>query len=93
MSWSYIERFKKHKIVGHCHNVPENIKDFRNTWKHVTGIYKITYLPFRLFTYYGSSSDLGSRFKYHYYNGAKQSNFLGLFLKIFGWSKILNYSS
>lgn len=30
-------------------------------------------------------TDLGMRFKYHYYNGAKQRNFLGLFLKTFGW--------
>jgi len=29
-------------------------------------------------------TDLGMRFKYHYYNGAKQRNFLGLFLKTFG---------
>lgn len=30
-------------------------------------------------------TDLGMRFKYHYYNGAKQRNFLGLFIKTFGW--------
>ena len=46
------------------------------------GIYKITFLPLRLFSYYGSSLDLGARFKYHYYNGPKQSNFLGLVLKM-----------
>jgi group I intron endonuclease len=47
---------------------------------------KITFLPFRLFTYYGSSSNLGMRFKYHYFNGAKKGNFLGIFLSVFGWS-------
>jgi group I intron endonuclease len=86
MNWPHIVRFKKHKAVAHCNNVPNNLAAFRNTWKGVSGIYKITFLPFRLFTYYGSSSDLGARFKYHYFNGAKQSNFLGLFLKVFGWS-------
>lgn len=39
-----------------------------------------------MFRYYGSSSNLGIRFKYHYFNGPKQSNFLGLFLSVFGWS-------
>ena len=27
------------------------------------------------------------RFKYHYFNGSKQANFLGLFLREFDWSK------
>jgi len=72
--------------VDHCRDIPNNILSFRNKWNGVSGIYKITFLPFRLFTYYGSSSDLGMRFKYHYYNGAKQRNFLGLFLKTFGWT-------
>jgi len=67
-------------------DIPNNILSFRNKWNGVSGIYKITFLPFRLFTYYGSSSDLGLRFKYHYYNGAKQRNFLGFFLKTFGWT-------
>jgi len=50
------------------------------------GIYKITFLPFRIFTYYGSSSNpnLGMRFQYHYFNGPKQGNFIGLFLRVFG---------
>ncbi len=26
------------------------------------------------------------RLKYHFYNGPKQRNFLGIFLKLFGWS-------
>jgi group I intron endonuclease len=47
---------------------------------------KLLFLPFRLFTYLGSSSNLGMRFKYHYYNGPKQRNFLGYFLNSFGWS-------
>lgn len=78
-----IVRLKKHKAVDHCNNVPINLVTFRKKWKGKSGIYKITFLPFRLFSYYGSSSDLGARFKYHYFNGAKQSNFLGLFLKVF----------
>lgn len=84
-SWKKIVRTKKHKAVSHCANVPRDIAAFRNTWKRISGIYKITFLPFRLFTYYGSSSDLGMRFKYHYFNGPKTHNFLGLFLKVFGW--------
>lgn len=63
MSWPHIVRDKKHKAVAHCHNVPNELTKFRNT--RVSGIYKITFLPFRLFTYYGSSSNLGMRFKYH----------------------------
>lgn len=86
MSWPKIERFKKHKALAHCKDVPNSIGSFRQAWKGVSGIYKITFLPFRLFRYYGSSVDLGSRFKYHYYNGPKQNNFLGIFLKVFGWS-------
>ena len=79
---------KKHISTDHCRDIPNNILSFKNKWNRVSGIYKITFLPFRLFTYYGSSplsptvrTDLGMRFKYHYYNGAKQRNFLGLFIK------------
>ncbi|WP_460624620.1 hypothetical protein [Isoptericola nanjingensis] len=45
----------------------------------------MTFLPFRLFTYYGSSVNMGQRIKYHYYNTPKGNNFLALFLKTFGW--------
>lgn len=86
MPWTSILRNKKHKAIAHCANVPNDLVGFRTKWKGVSGIYKITFLPFRTFTYYGSSVDLGMRFKYHYYNGPKQGNFLGLFLKTFGWS-------
>ena len=86
MSWPHIVRVKKHMSVDHCRDIPNNILSFRNKWNGVSGIYKITFLPFRLFTYYGSSSNLGLRFKYHYYNGAKLRNFLGFFLKTFGWT-------
>ena len=72
--------------VDHCRDVPNNILSFRNKWNGVSGIYKITFLPFRLFTYYGSSSNLGMRFKYHYFNGPKLRNYLGFFLKTFGWT-------
>lgn len=84
-SWPHIQRFKKHKSIAHCNNVPNNLSSFRKRWNNVSAIYKITFLPFRIFTYYGSSSNLGIRFKYHYFNGAKQRNFLGLFLNVFGW--------
>lgn len=86
-SWPNILRFKKHKGISHCKDIPKNITLFRKDWLGISGIYKITYLPFRIFTYYGSSSNLGLRFKYHYYNGAKKGNFLGLFLSAFDWSK------
>lgn len=86
MNWSHIKRFKKHKAVAHCKDIPNNLTAFRQQWKGVSGIYKITFLPFRMFTYYGSSSDIGMRFKYHYFNGPKQNNFLGLFLRVFGWN-------
>lgn len=65
MSWAGIQRFKKHKAIAHCGNVPNDLLAFRTKWKGVSGIYKITFLPFRMFTYYGSSVDLGMRFKYH----------------------------
>lgn len=52
--------------------------------KNISGIYKITYLPNKLFTYYGSSQNIGARFKYHYYLGKIQNNNLGLFLNTFG---------
>jgi group I intron endonuclease len=34
----------------------------------------------------GSSHNIEARFKYHYYNGKYQKNFLGIFLNAFGWS-------
>lgn len=86
-SWPYIVIFKKHKAVSHCCDVPNNILSLQKNWKKVSGIYKITFLPFRIFTYYGSSVNLGARFKYHYFNGNKQLNFLGIFLKQLGWAK------
>lgn len=86
ISWLHIQRFKKHRAVAHCSDVPNQLTAFRRIWKGVSGIYKITFLPFRMFTYYGSSINLGGRFKYHYFNGAKQSGFLALFLRVFGWS-------
>ncbi len=86
-SWPKIMRYKKDKAVAHCKNVPVNLTAFRKNWLGVSGIYKITFLPFRLFTYYCSSSNLGEWFKYHFYNGHKKEKFLGIFLWIFGWSK------
>jgi hypothetical protein len=58
--WPFITKFKKHVYVDHCHNFAENHLEFRKKWSGRSGVYKITFRPFRLFTYYGSSSDLGS---------------------------------
>ena len=43
MSWPKIERFKKHKALAHCKDVPNSILSFRQAWKGVSGIYKITF--------------------------------------------------
>nr|UEK25975.1 hypothetical protein [Mutinus fleischeri] len=80
-------RKKKHRSVNHCHDFWINHSTFQKKWWNVSGIYKITYLNSRHFYYYGSSRNLGQRLKYHYYNGPSQINFLGLFLKRFGWKK------
>lgn len=45
----------------------------------------MTFLPCRLFTYIGSSRDLGARFKYNFYMASKVQTFLGYFIKVFGW--------
>jgi group I intron endonuclease len=84
-SWPGLNRFKKHKAVDHCRNVDRDLTSFRRKWKGKGGIYKITYLPCRLFTYVGRTTDFASRFKYHYFNSSKQTNFLGTFLNAFGW--------
>lgn len=76
-SWSKVKRFKKHKVIDHCGDVCNDLTKFRNKWKGVSGVYKITFRPYRQFTYWGSSVDLGSRFKYHFFNGSKQRSFLG----------------
>lgn len=65
--------------------MPNDLTKFRNKWKGVSGIYKITFLPFRLFTYYGSTNDFSLRFKNHFYNTPKQNKFLGTFLSVFEW--------
>lgn len=54
-----LSKFKKHVAVGHCNNVPSNINPFYKEWWGISGVYKITFLSFRLFTYYGSSKNLG----------------------------------
>jgi len=84
-SWTYIEKFKKHISEDHCRYVIKDHGLYQKKWKNISGIYKITYLNNKLFTYYGSSKNIGARFKYHYYNGKNQNNFLGLFLNAFGW--------
>lgn len=84
--WPSITMFKKHVCVDHCRYFAKDHLEFRKRWAGRSGVYKITFLPFRLFTYYGSSINLGARFKYHYFNSPFQPNFLGVFLAVFGWS-------
>ena len=38
-----------------------------------------------MFTYIGSSKELGARFKFHRYVTPKVDTFLGYFIKVFGW--------
>lgn len=76
---------KKHVAVDHCHSFSENHNKFRKKWMGQSGIYKITCLLNNKFYYYGSSKDLGTRLKYHYYVTPKDSNKFGLFLKTVGW--------
>ena len=84
MPWSNLMRFKKHTAVDHCRDLVKDRLSFQKKWWGVSGIYKMTFLPFRLFTYYGSSSNLGSRLKYHVFNSKYDSTFLGIFLATFG---------
>jgi group I intron endonuclease len=85
-SWPFIEKRKKHIFIEHCKNFIKDHNLYQKKWLNISGIYKITFLPLKLFSYYGSSKNIGQRIKYHYYNGSKQNNFLGLFIKEFGWS-------
>ena len=79
--WNEIIRFKKHKSLDsfNCSKL-SNFSKWSRSWLGSAGIYKITFLYFKMFTYYGSSSNLGLRVRSHYYNGKNKSNFLGLFL-------------
>lgn len=83
--WPQLNKSKKHVAVDHCPKFKGNHSKFIKKWWGTSGIYKITFLPFRLFTYYGSSVNLGERLKYHYYNTPKQTTLLGLFINTFGW--------
>jgi hypothetical protein len=88
-SWTYVEKFKKHISVDHCRDIIKYHSVYLKKWKNISGIYKITYLPNKLFTYYGSSKNIvpsasrrdaeGAILKYHYYLGKYQNNYLGLF--------------
>lgn len=84
MPWDSLVRFKKHVAIDHCKDLINDRLTFQKKWWGISGIYKITFLPFRLFTYYGSSSNLGSRLKYHIFNSKYDSTFLGIFLATFG---------
>lgn len=86
-SWSNISKVKKHKALSHCNNFVVYQNTFRKKWNNVSGIYKITFTPFKLFFYYGSSKNLGERLKYHFYNGKYQNTFLGLLIYLYGWEK------
>lgn len=85
-SWTKINRFKKHISVDHCKKFYLSQIEFRKKWLGVSGIYNITLLrtPLNLFSYYGSSKNLGERLKIHYYNGKNQNTFLGLLIFLFG---------
>jgi hypothetical protein len=75
-SWPFIEKRKKHRFIEHCKNIIKDHNVFQKKWLNTSGIYKITFLPIKLFTYYGSSKNIGQRIKYHYYNGKKEKKFL-----------------
>lgn len=79
-------KIQKNRNVDYCSDFLNNHTYYQNKWYNISGIYKITYLPVRLFTYFGSSSNIGERIKYHYNNGGKQNNFLSLFISTFNWS-------
>ncbi|KAG2195733.1 hypothetical protein INT47_004837 [Mucor saturninus] len=68
-----------------CWKIHKFIVPKRKKWMGQSGIYKITCLLNNKFYYYGSSKDLGTRLKYHYYVTPKDSNKFGLFLKTVGW--------
>lgn len=86
--WNKLIKFKKHKAVAHCSNYGKDSKAnllFRRNWANIGGIYKITYLPFKLFSYYGSTKNFAQRFKYHNNSTPKNNTLLGLFIRTFGW--------
>lgn len=84
--WPSLKKNKKHTSIDHCKNFSLNHNLFQKKWWGISGIYKLTFLPYRYFYYYGSSINLGQRFKYHFVNGSKQTGFLALFLKVLGWT-------
>lgn len=75
-TWKEIVKFQKHKAIDsfNC-SKSKNISIWYKKWWNKAGIYKLTFLNFKLFSYYGSSSNLGQRIKYHYYNGKHQGTF------------------
>jgi hypothetical protein len=83
--WNGINKIKKHKSLDsfNC-SKSSNFSEWYKLWWGSSGVYKITFLHFKLFTYYGSSTNLGQRVRSHYYDGKNKTNFLGLFIKLFG---------
>ena len=77
-TWKEIVKFKKHKAIDsfNC-SKSNNISIWSKKWWNKAGIYKITFsfLKFKLFRYYGSSSNMGQIIKYHYYNGKHKEPF------------------
>lgn len=69
--------------VDDCYDLQQGHVVFQNKWDNISGIYKVTFLPFRLFTYYGSSKNLGGGFKDHYTNTKRYSSFIGVFISVF----------
>lgn len=80
---------KKHISIDHCKNFYKNHSIFIKKWQGKSGIYKITLHPFKMFYYYGSSLNLGERFKYHFFNTPKSTSKFGYLLKRIGW---MNFS-
>lgn len=72
-TWPSLHKFKKYICKEHCKDFSKYHLIYQKKWENLSGVYKITYLPYRLFIYYGSSKNVRKRVKYHYYNGSKRS--------------------
>ena len=79
-------KLKRHPIVAHCPNFEEGHTKFQKKWRNRSGVYKFTFLNLHIFSYVGSSKDVGPRLKNHYNETPKLNTFFGSFVKLFGWS-------